>query len=87
MLALDGLRDGQPLVMDYFQNSVIATYAHRAFCLSLRGMYPHYSELLWGVSASDSEIGYINWVALHREEMIWTARCPVRRRRITHVFP
>jgi len=60
-MALDGLRDGQPFVMDYFQNSVIATYAHRALCLSLRGMYPHYSELLWGVSASDSEIGYINW--------------------------
>lgn len=60
-LDLNGLRDGQPFVMDYFQNSVIATYAHRAFCLSLRSMFPHYSELLWGVSASDSEIGYISW--------------------------
>jgi len=33
-LALDGLRDGQPLVMDYFQNSVIATYAHAHFALA-----------------------------------------------------
>lgn len=60
-LALNGLRDGQPFEIDYFQNSVVATYAHRAYCLSLRGIHPHYSELLWGISASDSEIGYINW--------------------------
>lgn len=38
-----------------------ATYAHRAYCLSLRGMYPGYSEYLWGVTASDSDIGYVIW--------------------------
>jgi len=31
-LALNGLRDGQPFEIDYFQNSVVATYAHRAYC-------------------------------------------------------
>jgi len=58
---MTGLRDGQPFAMDYFQNSVVATYANRAYCLSLRGIFPHYSERLWGITASDSEIGYIGW--------------------------
>src|SRR5262249_29147976 len=60
-LDLAGLRDGPPFGIDYFQNSIVATYANRAFCLSLRGIHPHYSELLWGVSASDSDIGYVSW--------------------------
>lgn len=60
-LSLAGLRDGPPFEIDYFQNSVIATYAHRAYCLSLRSMYPGYSERLWGVTASDSEVGYVVW--------------------------
>jgi hypothetical protein len=60
-LPLRDLRDGQPLVMDYFQNAVVATYANRAYCLGLRGLFPHYSEKLWGITASDSEIGYVGW--------------------------
>ncbi len=60
-LDLANLQDGAPYHIDYFQNSVIATYAHRAFCLSLRGMYPSYSENLWGITASDSDIGYVIW--------------------------
>jgi hypothetical protein len=60
-LQLDGLRDGAPFNIDYFQNSVVATYAHRAFCLSLRGIYPGYSDDLWGVTASDSDAGYVIW--------------------------
>jgi hypothetical protein len=58
---LAGLRDGPPLNIDYFQNSAIATYAHRAYCLSLRGIYPSYSEDLWGITVSDSDIGYVTW--------------------------
>ncbi|MGB6693206.1 MAG: glucoamylase family protein, partial [Terracidiphilus sp.] len=43
---------------NYFENSVIATRAHKAFCLS----YPNwYSNEYWGVSASDSEQGYVEW--------------------------
>jgi hypothetical protein len=43
---------------DYFQNSVTATRAHKAFCLS----YPKwYSEDYWGVSASDYQGGYTAW--------------------------
>jgi hypothetical protein len=43
---------------DYFRNSVLATEAHKAFCLSLdRG----YSEDYWGITASDWEHGYTAW--------------------------
>jgi hypothetical protein len=43
---------------DYFENSAIATRAHKAFCLS----YPEwYNDGYWGVSASDSQHGYHAW--------------------------
>lgn len=46
---------------DYFQNSVIATEVHRRFCLELAKEFPDYSEDLWGITASDSERGYVVW--------------------------
>ena len=46
---------------DYFENSVIATRAHKRFCLSLAAKYRDYSEDLWGVSASDFQGGYTAW--------------------------
>ncbi len=46
---------------DYFQNSVLATQAHKAFCLSLASQYPNYSDTLWGITASDSIGGYVAW--------------------------
>lgn len=43
---------------NYFDNSVTATRAHKAFCLS----YPNwYSDDYWGISASDSAEGYTAW--------------------------
>ena len=43
---------------DYFANSITATRAHKAFCLSLnRG----YTDDYWGVSASDWQHGYTAW--------------------------
>jgi hypothetical protein len=43
---------------DYFANSIVATRAHKAFCLGLnRG----YNDDYWGVSASDWEHGYTAW--------------------------
>jgi hypothetical protein len=43
---------------DYFENSVTATRAHKAFCLS----YPNwYSEDYWGITASDYQSGYTAW--------------------------
>lgn len=46
---------------DYFQNSVIATDAHRLFCLELGKQFPDYSDELWGITASDSDHGYVIW--------------------------
>lgn len=46
---------------DYFENSVIATEAHRIFCLELGKQFHDYSEDLWGITASDSEKGYVVW--------------------------
>lgn len=46
---------------DYFENSRLATEAHRRFCLSLRPRFPHFSEDLWGITASDSANGYVVW--------------------------
>jgi len=46
---------------DYFQNSVVATEVHRLFCLELGKQYPDYNEDLWGITASDSDHGYVIW--------------------------
>jgi hypothetical protein len=43
---------------DYFDNSVVATRAHKAFCLS---MPKWYSNDFWGITASDSMRGYTVW--------------------------
>jgi hypothetical protein len=46
---------------DYFQNSAIATDAHRRFCLELNVQFSDYSNALWGITSSDSERGYVAW--------------------------
>jgi len=46
---------------DYFQNSVTATEVHRRFCIELGKQFPDYSEELWGITASDSQHGYVAW--------------------------
>lgn len=46
---------------DYFRNSVTATEVHRRFCLELAERFPHFSEDLWGITASDSANGYVAW--------------------------
>jgi hypothetical protein len=51
-------RDRRDAYADYFENSVIATRAHKAFCLA----YPNwYNTEYWGISASDSVHGYVEW--------------------------
>ena len=47
--------------VDYFENSRIATDVHRRFCLELAGQFPSYSDDLWGITASDSQKGYVVW--------------------------
>jgi len=68
-LDMEGLRDGPPLECDYFWNSIIATRAHRQFCLSLRGIFPSYSEAVWGITPSDSDIGYLGWGGYSRHDL------------------
>ncbi len=46
---------------DYFQNSVTATEVHRRFCIQLGKQFSDYSDDLWGITASDSQHGYVVW--------------------------
>jgi len=55
-------RNKQDAYANYFTNSIIATEAHKAFCLSLAGEFSDYQEDLWGITASDSQNnGYVAW--------------------------
>lgn len=56
-----GWRESKPPRVDYFENSVIATRAHRAFCLDLAKEFPGYTENIWGITASDTQRGYHAW--------------------------
>jgi hypothetical protein len=47
--------------IDYFENSIAATLAHRAFCINLAREFPGYSPNMWGITASDSAKGYAVW--------------------------
>ena len=54
-------RNKRDAYADYFQNSIAATEAHRRFCLELAKQFPDYNDELWGISASDSQKGYVIW--------------------------
>ena len=47
--------------IDYFQNSIEATLAHRAFCMNLSHDFPAFGPDVWGITASDSAKGYVAW--------------------------
>ncbi len=51
-------REQRDAFANYFENSVIATKAHKAFCLDLGKPY---SDRYWGITASDSAAGYQAW--------------------------
>lgn len=51
-------RNHRDAYANYFQNSITATRAHKAFCLDLGKPY---SDRYWGITASDSESGYQAW--------------------------
>jgi hypothetical protein len=65
-----GWREREPPHTDWWENSVVATRAHKAFCLRLRPEFPGYSEHLWGITASDSRKGYVAWGGPPRHEQI-----------------
>lgn len=54
-------RNKQDKYANYFNNSVTATQAHKAFCLSLQGQFSDYKSNQWGITASDSVNGYTAW--------------------------
>ena len=54
-------RGRRDLHADYFENSRLATGAHRLFCLDLSRKFSWYGENMWGVTASDSRRGYLAW--------------------------
>jgi hypothetical protein len=56
-----GRREARPPRIDWWQNSITATNAHKAFCLSLAREFPGYEEHVWGITASDSAKGYVAW--------------------------
>jgi hypothetical protein len=47
--------------IDYFDNSIKATLAHRAFCMNLAYEFPAFGPNIWGITASDSAKGYLAW--------------------------
>ena len=54
-------RDKRDDYADYWANSVFATKAHRAMFTRLAERFPLYGETLWGVTSSDSAMGYTAW--------------------------
>ncbi len=56
--------------VDYFQNSVNATLAHREFCKHLSYAFPGYGPDVWGITASDSAKGYLAWGGPPRDPSI-----------------
>ncbi len=54
-------RNQRDAYANYFQNSATATYVHKLFCLGLRWRYPDYDQNSWGITASDSRLGYQIW--------------------------
>lgn len=58
-----GRRENRAPHVNYFENSIAATRAHRDFCMALgKARFPKsYSADIWGVTASDSNAGYRAW--------------------------
>jgi hypothetical protein len=67
---LRGRREDRYPFTDYFENSAAATRAHRRFCIDLAGEFPAYGPDVWGISASDSEHGYVAWGGPPRDPSI-----------------
>lgn len=65
-----GRRETKGEHVDYFENSVRATLAHREFCIDLSKEFPGYGPNVWGISASDSAKGYVAWGGPPRDPAI-----------------
>ncbi|MFB3922549.1 MAG: glucoamylase family protein [Terriglobia bacterium] len=56
--------------VDYFANSVAATRAQQALAVDLSERFPGYSSEVWGITASDSAKGYVDWGGSGRDPRI-----------------
>jgi hypothetical protein len=56
--------------IDYFENSISATLAHRKFCMDLAYEFPAFGPNVWGITASDSAKGYLAWGGPPRDPAI-----------------
>jgi hypothetical protein len=56
--------------IDYFENSLNATLAHRKFCMDLSYEFPVFGPNVWGITASDSAKGYLAWGGPPRDPAI-----------------
>lgn len=66
-----GRRETKPPYVDYFENSVKATRAQQLFSANVLSKdFPKYSMTMWGLTASDSQRGYIAWGTPPREPAI-----------------
>jgi hypothetical protein len=65
-----GLKEKSLPKTNYFENSIAATRAHRAFCIDLSKEFPGYTENIWGITASDSAKGYLAWGGPPRDPTI-----------------
>ena len=65
-----GRRETRGEHVNYFENSVNATLAHRQFCIDLAKEFPGYGPNVWGISASDSAKGYVGWGGPPRDPAI-----------------
>jgi hypothetical protein len=65
-----GRREQRRSKIDWFENSVTATLAHRQFCIDLAQEFPGYSENIWGITSSNSATGYKAWGGPPRNKAI-----------------
>ena len=62
-------RERRPPFVNYFENSIDATLAHRKFFIEvLSREFPKYGPDMWGLTSSDSQRGYVAWGAPPRHD-------------------
>jgi hypothetical protein len=62
-------RERRPPFVNYFENSIDATLAHRKFFIDvLSREFPKYGPDMWGLTSSDSQRGYVAWGAPPRHD-------------------
>ncbi|HEX6126467.1 MAG TPA: glucoamylase family protein, partial [Pyrinomonadaceae bacterium] len=62
-------QERRPPFVNYFENSVLATRAQqRFFAEVLSREFPKYGPNMWGMTASDSQRGYVAWGAPPRHD-------------------